>query len=142
MSVFRFIRRIAEGEPIVVFGDGSQSRDFTFVDDIARGTDRRAPAAGLRSHQPRRRPGGAAVGGHRRDRPTARQEAARSNIARSIRPTFPARGPTCRRPPGCSAGGPRSRIEEGLRRSVEWYFANRDLARSLELCDRDGSDAE
>ena len=38
MSVFRFIRRIAEGEPIVVFGDGSQSRDFTFVDDIARGT--------------------------------------------------------------------------------------------------------
>ena len=38
MSVFRFIRRIAEGEPIVVFGDGTQSRDFTFVDDIARGT--------------------------------------------------------------------------------------------------------
>ena len=38
MSVFRFIRRIAEGEPIIVFGDGTQSRDFTFVDDIARGT--------------------------------------------------------------------------------------------------------
>ena len=38
MSIFRFIRRIAEGESIVVFGDGSQSRDFTFVDDIARGT--------------------------------------------------------------------------------------------------------
>ncbi len=27
-------------------------------------------------------------------------------------------------------------IDEGLRRSVEWYFANRELARSLELCDR------
>lgn len=38
MSIFRFVRRIAEGEPIVVFGDGSQKRDFTFVDDIARGT--------------------------------------------------------------------------------------------------------
>ena len=38
MSVFRFIRRIAEGEPILVMGDGSQSRDFTFIDDIARGT--------------------------------------------------------------------------------------------------------
>ncbi len=38
MSVFRFIRRIAEGESITVFGDGTQSRDFTFVDDIARGT--------------------------------------------------------------------------------------------------------
>ncbi len=29
MSVFRFIRRIAEGEPIVVFGDGTQARDGT-----------------------------------------------------------------------------------------------------------------
>jgi nucleoside-diphosphate-sugar epimerase len=38
MSVFRFIRRIAEGEPITVYGDGSQRRDFTFVDDVARGT--------------------------------------------------------------------------------------------------------
>ena len=38
MSVFRFIRWIAEGEPITVFGDGSQQRDFTFVEDIARGT--------------------------------------------------------------------------------------------------------
>ena len=31
---------------------------------------------------------------------------------------------------------PQISIEEGLRRSVEWYFANRDMARSLELCDR------
>ena len=31
---------------------------------------------------------------------------------------------------------PQISIEEGLRRSVEWYFANRALARSLELCDR------
>jgi len=38
MSVFRFVRLMAEGEPILVYGDGSQQRDFTFVDDIARGT--------------------------------------------------------------------------------------------------------
>ena len=38
MSVFRFVRRIAEGEPITVFSDGQQRRDFTYVDDIARGT--------------------------------------------------------------------------------------------------------
>ena len=37
MAIFRFIRWIYEGEPIVVFGDGSQSRDFTYVGDIARG---------------------------------------------------------------------------------------------------------
>ena len=38
MSLYRFVQKISEGWPIVVNGDGSQSRDFTFVDDIARGT--------------------------------------------------------------------------------------------------------
>jgi len=38
MSIFRFIKWIDEGSPIELFGDGSQARDFTFVDDIAAGT--------------------------------------------------------------------------------------------------------
>jgi nucleoside-diphosphate-sugar epimerase len=38
MSIFRFIKWIDEGTPITLFGDGTQSRDFTFVDDIAGGT--------------------------------------------------------------------------------------------------------
>ena len=38
MSIFRFIKWIDEGTPIELFGDGTQSRDFTYVDDIARGT--------------------------------------------------------------------------------------------------------
>ena len=38
MSIFRFIRWVIEGEPIVVYGDGTQKRDFTYVEDIARGT--------------------------------------------------------------------------------------------------------
>lgn len=38
MSVFRFVRGIREGEPITVYGDGSMARDFTYVDDVARGT--------------------------------------------------------------------------------------------------------
>ncbi|WP_182864996.1 NAD-dependent epimerase/dehydratase family protein [Rhodopirellula sp. JC639] len=38
MSIFRFIRWIDDGVPIQLFGDGEQSRDFTYVDDIARGT--------------------------------------------------------------------------------------------------------
>ena len=38
MSIFRFIKWIDEGTPIELFGDGSQSRDFTYVDDIAQGT--------------------------------------------------------------------------------------------------------
>jgi UDP-glucuronate 4-epimerase len=38
MSPYRFIKWIAEEETIQMFGNGSQSRDFTYVDDIARGT--------------------------------------------------------------------------------------------------------
>lgn len=38
MSVFRFIQWVNEGQPIKVYGDGKQSRDFTYVEDIARGT--------------------------------------------------------------------------------------------------------
>lgn len=38
MSPLRFIKWIDEGTPITLYGDGSQSRDFSYVDDIARGT--------------------------------------------------------------------------------------------------------
>ncbi|RLG63112.1 nucleotide sugar epimerase [archaeon] len=38
MSIFRFIKWIDEGAPLQLFGDGSQSRDFTYIDDIAEGT--------------------------------------------------------------------------------------------------------
>lgn len=38
MAPFRFIKWIDEGSPLTVFGDGTQARDFTFVEDIARGT--------------------------------------------------------------------------------------------------------
>ncbi len=38
MSIYRFIQWIDDGTPLELFGDGQQARDFTFVDDIARGT--------------------------------------------------------------------------------------------------------
>ena len=38
MSLFRFVQWINEGKPVLVYGDGKQERDFTFVDDVARGT--------------------------------------------------------------------------------------------------------
>lgn len=38
MSIFRFIKWIDEGTPLTLFGDGTQARDFTYIDDIASGT--------------------------------------------------------------------------------------------------------
>ena len=38
MSMYRFTKWIAEGESVTIYGDGNQTRGFTYVDDIARGT--------------------------------------------------------------------------------------------------------
>jgi UDP-glucuronate 4-epimerase len=135
MSIFRFIRRIAEDEPIVVFGDGSQSRDFTFVDDIARGTVAAIKPLGYEIMN---------LGGDRE----VRLSAVIDEIARLLgkkprieyRAAHPADVPSTRADVSKAARlldwRPEIAIEEGLRRSVEWYFANHELARSLELCDR------
>lgn len=37
LSIFRFVQWISEGRPVLVNGDGEQSRGFTYIDDIARG---------------------------------------------------------------------------------------------------------
>jgi UDP-glucuronate 4-epimerase len=131
MSVFRFIRRIAEGEPITVYGDGSQERDFTYVDDIARGT-----VAALR-------PLGYEIINLGGDRP-ARLTEVIDEIARLV-----GRSPRIERLPlhradvrttwadiGKAARllewRPEVPLPEGLARSVAWYRQHRDLAVSLD----------
>jgi UDP-glucose 4-epimerase len=34
MAISNFVSRCVNGEPPVIYGDGSQTRDFTYVDDI------------------------------------------------------------------------------------------------------------
>ena len=135
MSIFRFIRRIAEGESIVLFGDGTQQRDFTYVDDIARGTVAALQPLGFEVMN---------LGG---DRPVA-LSAVIDQIAAMVghsprfdrRPVHPADVPAtwadiskARRLLNWT---PAVSVEEGLCRSVEWYRANRDVALSLKLGDR------
>jgi UDP-glucuronate 4-epimerase len=38
LAIARFLSRVGLGEPIDVYGDGSSSRDYTYVDDIVTGT--------------------------------------------------------------------------------------------------------
>lgn len=47
MSVFRFVRAIGEGEPVEILGDGTQRRDFTYVEDVVAGLVASTRLAGL-----------------------------------------------------------------------------------------------
>ena len=134
MSVFRFVRQMAEGEPIVVFGDGTRQRDFTYVDDVARGTIAAARPLGYEIIN---------LGG---DRPVALKVvidriAALLGVTPSIeyRPAHPADVQTtwadigkARRLLGWS---PEVSLDEGLKRCVQWYRENRDFAVQLGLKD-------
>lgn len=137
MCVFLFIRRIAEGEPIVIYGDGSQSRDFTFVEDIARGT-----VAALRplGYEVINLGGNRAVG-LRAIIDLISQLTGRQAVV-EYRPAHAADMQTTSA--DISKAGkllnwsPLVSVEEGVQRCIEWYRANRELAKSLELCDRNG----
>ncbi|MDD4268424.1 MAG: GDP-mannose 4,6-dehydratase [Pirellulales bacterium] len=132
MSVFRFCRWIAESQPITVFGDGTQQRDFTYVDDIARGT-----IAGLA-------PLGYEVINLGGDRPVRLDriihlvsEMSGREPAIEYRPAHPADVPATwarvEKAQRLLGWRPEVGIEEGLRRCVAWYQENRELAGSLSL---------
>lgn len=132
MSIFRFIRWIAEGEPIQVFGDGMQERDFTYVDDIARGTIAALKPLGYEIIN---------LGG---DRPvslkwiieTIENLLGRKAVWRTA-PMHPAdvqaTWADITKARTLLDWEPQISIEEGLRRSVEWYLANREWAKEIAL---------
>lgn len=134
MSVFRFVQWIAEGRPVIVYGDGWQERDFTFVDDIARGTLAALHPVGYEVIN---------LGG---DHPTPLQtviEMIESQLGKRAqidrRPESPADVRAtwadiakARRLLGWS---PTTPLEAGLRACIEWYQAERAWA-----CDVDTAD--
>jgi len=132
MSIFRFIRAIAEGEPIVVYGDGSQSRDFTYVDDIARGTILALKPMGYEVIN---------LGG---DCPAVLNDVIETiarlvgrPVQRIFRPPHPAdvraTWADIRKARELLGWQPAVPLEEGLRRTTAWYFENREFVLGLDL---------
>jgi nucleoside-diphosphate-sugar epimerase len=132
MSIFRFIRWIAEGEPLTVFGDGSQERDFTYVDDIALGT-----VAALA-------PLGFEIVNLGNDQPASLQTVISSieNLlgrrARiEYRPAHPAdvsaTWAAISKARQLLGWEPKVGLEAGLQKSVEWYLENRQWVIKIRL---------
>lgn len=132
MSVFRFVRWIAEGEPVRLFGDGNQERDFTYVEDIARGTVAAINVEGfeiinLGSDQPRRIAELIAL----IERHTGRKACIERRPVH--RADLPATWASIEKAKTLLGWKPKVSLEEGVRRTVEWYRGNRALASSIEL---------
>lgn len=132
MSILRFVRGIAEGEPITLYGDGTQSRDFTYVTDIAGGVISALKPTGYGIFN---------LGG---DHPytvntlieTISREVGREPIIRR-EPPHPADVATTwadiTRAETQLGWRPTVTLEEGIRRTVAWYMENREWVRKLKF---------
>lgn len=127
MSIFRFIQWIAEGRLVTVYGDGTQERDFTYVDDIARGT-----LAALK-------PMGYEVINLGSDEPIVLNDAIRlveELVRKKANIEYKPRHPADVLATWADIGKaeqllrwrPRISFEDGVRRAVEWYMKNRRWA--------------
>jgi len=132
MATLRFVQRIREGRPIVVYGDGSMSRDFTYVDDIARGTVAALRPLGyeiinLGSDQPHevRELVALVEGAVGKKAVIEYQEAHAADV-----PTTWAKVEKAAR---LLAWRPQVALHEGIARTVAWYEAERAWAKELRV---------
>lgn len=130
MSIFRFVQWISEDRPVIVYGDGTEERDFTYVDDIARGT-----VAGLRQV-------GYEIINLGSDHPVQVNEAIRvveNLVDRKARRVQADRHPADIRATWADIGKaarlldwrPQTDFSAGVTRAVDWYRANRAWAKDI-----------
>jgi UDP-glucuronate 4-epimerase len=133
MAQLRFIKWIDEGTPLQLFGDGTQARDFTYVDDIARGT---IAALGVPGYEIINLGGG-------------RNPIRLTTIIEKLEALLGKKAIYDRQPfhradiketwADITKAGrlldwkPEVGIDEGLKRSVEWYRANQSWLKDLDF---------
>ena len=131
MSLFRFVQWISEGRNVTIYGDGKQKRDFTFVDDIARGT-----LAALK-------PTGYEVINLGSDKPIVLIDALRlaedlleKKAKLEFMPRHPSDVPSTwadiHKAEKLLSWRPETSFEKGLQQLVAWYRQNRTWAKEVE----------
>ncbi len=132
MSIFRFIRWILEEEPVLLNGDGTQSRGFTYIDDIARGVIQGLRPLGFETIN---------LGGHENitmndlialiERKTGKK--ATIEHRPFAKADMKANLADVRKAGQLLGWEPRVGLEEGISRTISWYLENRDWASQLAL---------
>lgn len=132
MSIYRFIHWISRGEPVRVSGNGHQERDFTYVEDIARGTVAALRPVGFDTIN---------LGG---DHPVSirtiietleslLETKANIQMYESHASDVPATWADVTHAKDVLGWGPETALRDGLRQTVEWHQANRHTTSELRL---------
>jgi len=132
MSIFKFMKNIDAGIPIPVFGDGNQTRDFTYINDIADGTIKAINLVGYEVFN---------LGS---DRPVRLMDVIRlieENLGRKAEierlPGHPADMPhtwaDIEKAKRLLGWEPKTTIEEGIENTVRWFLENREFLRKIKV---------
>jgi len=127
MVMFRFCQWIAEGKPVIINGDGQQSRGFTYLDDIARGTIQALKPVGFEIIN---------LGGHEVITINTLIEMLEKRIGKRAQVTFHEfhRADVRTNQADVTRAGeilgwePQIDLEEGVSRLVDWYMQERQWA--------------
>jgi nucleoside-diphosphate-sugar epimerase len=132
MVMFRFAKWLIDGTPLHLNGDGSQSRGFTYVDDIARGTIQALRPLGFEIVN---------LGGHEtisiRDLITLLEKIT-GKSAEIIHHPFPKADMLTNHADTKKAKElldwhPEVGLEEGVTKTVQWYLDHLDWAKDLDV---------
>jgi len=134
MSIFKFLRSMDLGKPIPLYGDGSQTRDFTYIDDIADGTIRSLQPAGYEIFN---------LGG---DHPVKlnyviglleKYLGKKAKIKRyKLHPAdVTATWANIDKSKKVLGWKPTMNLEEGIEKTVKWFIENRDLIQKMAWVD-------
>jgi nucleoside-diphosphate-sugar epimerase len=134
MSMFRFCQWISEGRPVRVNGDGEQSRGYTYVDDIARGTILALRPLGYEVIN---------LGGHETIKINDLIRMMADRIGREAQveygPLHPAdmlaNWASVEKAGKLLGWEPRVSLEEGVPQLVAWYVSEREWARQVDTSD-------
>jgi nucleoside-diphosphate-sugar epimerase len=134
MSMFRFCQWVAEGRPVRVNGDGEQTRGYTYIDDIARGTVLALRPLGFEIIN---------LGGHEpikiMDLIRLIEEQAGRKADVHFGPVHPAdvaaNWANVEKAGRLLGWEPQVGVRQGVARVMEWYMAERDWAKTVDTSD-------
>ncbi len=134
MSYFKFMLKIDRNEAIDVYGDGSQSRDFTYVGDVAKATIKCLKLEGYNVLN---------IGN---DRPVVLMDMIKiveKLMGKKARINYLSRHPAdnlitwadLTKTQELLKWRPQVKLEDGLEKVVAWYSENRDWAKNIKIKD-------